>query len=972
MASRLERRDSQAALRVVLEVRSLERGGMERVVAELALGLRDGRIEPIVVCTERGGQQADRLRAAGIQVEILTHADRRAELEALLDRYEVQLLNAHYSSLGTPIAAARGIPVIVTLHNLYAWLGSGILDEVRALDACVAGYVAVSESVARFSCERFRIDPARVHVIRNGVRPAASGQVAPATSEADRARLRAELGATMEHEVVVQVGRVERVKCQLALVEAAARLRAVRPRLRVWIVGSAGEEDYLERVRRRVEQEGLSEVVCLLGERSDVPSILGAADVLAMPSVIEGLSLSVLEALRAGLPAVLTRVGDADFLLGEAEPAETHPAGILIDGPAIDPHAANWMTLRELAGVDHPPHAAALAEALAAVLGDLPGFRAAARLRAAALADELDVRSMCRRTAALFLAVAARTAAQRARSLEHELERERQIVAELSDKVTRLPERVREGLAQELATQLSQTVLPELAVSRRIALETHTVAARTLDKLRLTRRVRAWGRQVAGRFGVTGREPVGALSGPGVTGEEFALAAHAAAAAQLVAPREAIELDPRPSRWLFVGAAARPRSIELASALARRGFPVTHVAKGGDAAATAADAAPADAPFESLVWEPGFAERWLSGRDERLRVMVDLADADVIDLVERARRHGARVVYDSPGPGDPERNREPASGDLERQLSSRVDDLVLASCAGDDASPAVRGARHVVPDGRPGDQGGGWESRADALVEITDRLTIAVIVLCYNNRDVIEACVEALIGCRGDLDYEVVVVDNGSTDGSYEWLVERARRSPGPRVLRNTRNGCSSGRNLGLDETRSEMVVFMDSDQRAMRPGWLDPALEILRDHRRVGAVSWNAGWLRPGSGSGTIVDDLPARAMIGRHAGAMFRTDVAFLATSGMAVPRAVLARISGFDDFYDPTCFEDTDVSFQIKDAGYELAYCPWLAIDHRPHATTAALKGYKSYYKRNEQYFLDKWRHRPEWFFDTAWSS
>ena len=107
MASRHERRDSRAALRVVLEVRSLERGGMERVVAELALGLGDERIEPIVVCTERGGQQADRLRDAGIQVEILTHADRRAELEALLDRYEVQLLNAHYSSLGTPIAATH-------------------------------------------------------------------------------------------------------------------------------------------------------------------------------------------------------------------------------------------------------------------------------------------------------------------------------------------------------------------------------------------------------------------------------------------------------------------------------------------------------------------------------------------------------------------------------------------------------------------------------------------------------------------------------------------------------------------------------------------------------------------------------------------------------------------------------------------------------------------------------------------------
>ena len=106
---------------------------------------------------------------------------------------------------------------------------------------------------------------------------------------------------------------------------------------------------------------------------------------------------------------------------------------------------------------------------------------------------------------------------------------------------------------------------------------------------------------------------------------------------------------------------------------------------------------------------------------------------------------------------------------------------------------------------------------------------------------------------------------------------------------------------------------------------------------------------------------------MTGLHSGARYRRDVAYLATSGLVVPRAVLAQTSGFDEALDPTCFEDTDLSFQIREAGYSLAYCPALALDHRPHRTTGALSDYDEIYCRNERYFLGKWRDRPEFFID-----
>lgn len=258
-----------------------------------------------------------------------------------------------------------------------------------------------------------------------------------------------------------------------------------------------------------------------------------------------------------------------------------------------------------------------------------------------------------------------------------------------------------------------------------------------------------------------------------------------------------------------------------------------------------------------------------------------------------------------------------------------------------------------------------WEARVATLTSLCERPTITVVVLCYDNRDVIGACIESLLRNRGDARYEIVVVDNGSRDGSLEILAAHASRGE-IRLLRNARNGCSSGRNLGVRESASELVVFLDSDQRALFPGWLDPALEVLARHREIGAVGWSGGWFSAGRGRGAVVDTLPDRGAGKLRDG--FRTDVAYLATSGLVVPRSVLARTAGFDERLDPTCFEDTDLSFQIKEAGFELAYCPGLGVDHRPHATTSALAAYDEVYRRNERLFLEKWRHRPEYFFDV----
>lgn len=477
-------------LRVALEVESLDRGGLENVVADLAVAIRDLGVEPVVFCTQRGGARADEVRAAGIDVVVLRSADRAHELGALLDERRIDLLNPHFSTVGVRAAAERGIPVVPTLHNAYAWVGASVVDDVRSLDRFVAGYTAVSRFVAEFSARRFAIDPERIRVIPNAYRAGGSGR------RIDRATARRELGLLDDVPLLLQVGRVDPVKCQLALVDAVAELRRSRPDLRAWVAGSRGDPGYAARVEERLAQDG-SAAVTLLGERDDVDRLLAAADVFVMPSVLEGLSLSVIEALAAGVPAVLTRTGDAAFLLGDDEPLP----GALIDGPVVDPLTIEGEELFRIASADHPPHASALAAAVERVLDDLSAMRDRARRRGEELAAAFAPDDVVAQYADVFARVVAGTAHEAARDFDRrrealegaELRRARaraDLRAAVGDGSRGLGATLALAHEREAALRHAGALSWELRAMRGEADATAEVAEQLLSKLRLGRRLR--------------------------------------------------------------------------------------------------------------------------------------------------------------------------------------------------------------------------------------------------------------------------------------------------------------------------------------------------------------------------------------------------------------------------------------------------------------------------------------------------
>lgn len=265
-----------------------------------------------------------------------------------------------------------------------------------------------------------------------------------------------------------------------------------------------------------------------------------------------------------------------------------------------------------------------------------------------------------------------------------------------------------------------------------------------------------------------------------------------------------------------------------------------------------------------------------------------------------------------------------------------------------------------------------WASRADAIVPARDfGRVVSAIVLIHNNARIIERCLRSLQMHGAAYLADIVVVDNASTDGGAE-LVESL--FPDVKVVRNEKNGCSSGRNLGAAVASGSVLAFFDSDQWITSRGCFEEALQVLECNQEIGAVGWAAGWFSGGGEhlGGPIADYLPLRGTDTEEYRQLgFRTDIAYLGSGGFFTPRAVFAKVGGFDEYYDPTCFEDTDLSFGVLNQGYSLAFRDLQGIRHQPHQTTSASAGSDAYsrlFLRNSKYFESKWKGRPQFFFDV----
>ena len=196
---------------------------------------------------------------------------------------------------------------------------------------------------------------------------------------------------------------------------------------------------------------------------------------------------------------------------------------------------------------------------------------------------------------------------------------------------------------------------------------------------------------------------------------------------------------------------------------------------------------------------------------------------------------------------------------------------------------------------------------------------VSVVIPTYNRRPILEKCLLALErqqACPEIARYEVVVVDDGSTDGTPDWLRGAAERFPHVRLIEQSHGGPAEGRNRGVDHAYGDVIVFIDSD--------LVVTDSFLSCHASSLVRSWEARGDRLCFTYGAVVNTANfEQPTAERHK--LRDLSWAYFATGNVAIAKEVLQRAGLFDIGFRLYGWEDLELGERLRRMGVQLIKCP-----------------------------------------------
>jgi glycosyltransferase involved in cell wall biosynthesis len=304
-------------IRIAYVIQNLNFGGMERVLHGLASELPRRGFEIHLVVLEFYGHFAEGLedRVTMHQVPAMSRFSllHPRALAQTLRGIDPQIVHTHAGVWLKGTRAARLAGIGATVHTEHGRpdpvpLSDRIIDNIASRQTDVI--LAVSEPLAEVLRNQVVHEPSRVRVIANGV------DTRRILASSDSTALRRALGLPVDSTVIGSIGRLEPIKNYRLALRALARMglssRGHAAPILV-LVGDGSQRDELETLAREL---GLESRVRFLGWRTDAERLYGAFDLFTLTSRSEGTSISMLEAMSAGICPVVTDVGGNRTVLG--------------------------------------------------------------------------------------------------------------------------------------------------------------------------------------------------------------------------------------------------------------------------------------------------------------------------------------------------------------------------------------------------------------------------------------------------------------------------------------------------------------------------------------------------------------------------------------------------------------------------------------------------------------------------------
>lgn len=220
-----------------------------------------------------------------------------------------------------------------------------------------------------------------------------------------------------------------------------------------------------------------------------------------------------------------------------------------------------------------------------------------------------------------------------------------------------------------------------------------------------------------------------------------------------------------------------------------------------------------------------------------------------------------------------------------------------------------------------------------------ESLLISVIVVNLNGEKWLEKCIPSILNCSYPY-IEVIVVDNGSVDGSVEFLEENYSKIKVVKLDKNI--GWSPANNEGIKVAKGDMIVCLSNDMK-VHPEWLKEVTKIMGSNSKIGIVQCNSlsMWDR-----GTLDSSMNYLDKFGYSYGYVPYNrpqEVFFAEGMAFAVKKEVIKNIGMLDDYYFME-YDDMDYSWRARLAGYKVYFLPSAIVYHARGGTVG-----RTYFER-----------------------
>jgi GT2 family glycosyltransferase/glycosyltransferase involved in cell wall biosynthesis len=259
-----------------------------------------------------------------------------------------------------------------------------------------------------------------------------------------------------------------------------------------------------------------------------------------------------------------------------------------------------------------------------------------------------------------------------------------------------------------------------------------------------------------------------------------------------------------------------------------------------------------------------------------------------------------------------------------------------------------------------------WQKRYETLAPSVRSIfpKASIIIVTFNNLTLNRLCLDSIYARTAWPNFEVIVVDNNSTDGTPTYLKEAETIFPNLKVILNESNlGFAAGNNIGLRQATGDYLVLLNNDTVVTR-GWLSNLIRHLHANREIGLigpVTNSIGNEAKVDVDYTNLDDMAswAAGFVQEHAGMVF--DIPMLAMFCVAMRREVFEKVGFLDERFGLGLFEDDDYTLRIKTSGFRVACAADVFIHHFGQASFKKLVEngkYQALFDENRRRFEQKW--------------